>query len=82
MFRAFSEPELLLQWLGPDNLNGFKQAGIAIGPGQQPPSAVPDGVVAVVGYANRILIAAYIGWLLFVSNVFLKTARTRQLSAV
>ena len=63
-------------------INGFKQAGIAIGPGQQPPSSVPDGVVAVVGYANRILIAAYIGWLLFVSNVFLKTARTRQLSTV
>jgi hypothetical protein len=63
-------------------INGFKEAGIAIGPGQQPPSAVPDGVVAVVGYANRMLIAAYIGWLLVVSNVFLKRARTRELSAI
>lgn len=50
---------------------GFKNAGIAIGPDQKPPTSVPDGVVAVVGYANRILIATYIYWLLFVANKYI-----------
>jgi hypothetical protein len=41
---------------------GFKNAGIELGPGRKPPSAVPDGVVAIVGYANRILICAFMFW--------------------
>jgi Protein of unknown function (DUF998) len=53
-------------------INGFKNAGIIIGPDQKPPAVLPDGVVALAGYANRILIVAYIFWLLFVSNNYLK----------
>jgi hypothetical protein len=56
---------------------GFKNAGIVMGPGQKPPSSVPDGVVAVVGYANRILIAAYIYWLLFVANKYIDILKSK-----
>jgi hypothetical protein len=62
-------------------INGFKQAGIELGPGQQPPPSVPEGVVAVVGYVNRILIAVYIGWLLFVSSALLKIGGLKSLTA-
>ena len=56
---------------------GFKNAGIALGPGQKPPTSVPDGVVAIVGYANRILIAAYIYWLLFVANKYINILESK-----
>jgi len=53
-------------------ITGFKNAGIAIGPGQKPPAALPQGVTGLVGYANRLLILVFISWLLFVSDRFLK----------
>jgi len=53
-------------------ITGFQNAGIIIGPGQKPPAVLPDGVVALVGYANRILIVVYMFWLLFVSNNYRK----------
>jgi amino acid transporter len=56
---------------------GFKNAGIAIGPGQKPPTSVPDGVIAIVGYANRILIVAFIYWLILVSNNYLKISKAK-----
>ncbi|MEJ1241015.1 DUF998 domain-containing protein [Chryseolinea sp. T2] len=59
-------------------INGFKEAGIVLGPSQKPPASVPVGVVALVGYANRLLIAAYIGWLLLVSSVLLNIYKLRS----
>jgi hypothetical protein len=56
---------------------GFKNAGFAIGPGQKPPLALPNGVTGLVGYANRILIIAYLFWLLFVANNYLKIFKTK-----
>jgi len=58
-------------------ISGFKNAGITLGPGQKPPSSVPDDVVAVVGYANRILIAAYIYWLIFVANKYINILKSK-----
>ena len=60
-------------------INGFKQAGFVLGPGQQPPESVPDGVVAVVGYANRILIAAFMGWLLLVGSVYIRLTKRQAI---
>jgi len=57
-------------------ISGFRAAGIILGPGQKPPSSVPDGVVAVVGYANRILIATYIYWLIFVANRYINILKS------
>jgi hypothetical protein len=58
---------------------GFKSAGIAIGHGQQPPSSLPEGVIGVAGYANRILIACYIAWLLFVARNYVRIAKANAL---
>ncbi len=49
-------------------MSGFKNAGIPMGPGATPPDRVPDGVIALAGYANRLLVATYIGWLMIVAN--------------
>lgn len=52
-------------------MSGFKKAGIPMGPNAKPVEAVPDGVIALAGYANRILIFSYILWTLLIANLFL-----------
>jgi len=47
---------------------GFSKAGIPMGQGQVPPTEVPDGVIAIIGYVNRLLIAVFVGWLLLVAR--------------
>jgi hypothetical protein len=54
-------------------INGFRQAGIHIGPGQKPPASLPDGVIGIVGYANRLLILVYILWLTIVAIRYKKS---------
>ncbi|PKL85930.1 MAG: hypothetical protein CVV22_05200 [Ignavibacteriae bacterium HGW-Ignavibacteriae-1] len=49
-------------------MSGFQNAGIQMGPDSPPPSHVPDGVVALVGYVNRILILVDIFWLIYVAK--------------
>lgn len=51
-------------------ISGFKNAGIQMGPDATPPDHVPDGVIALAGYANRLLVISYITWLLVVANHF------------
>ena len=53
-------------------ISGFQKAGIPIGEGIEPPKSVPDGVIALNGYANRILIFAYIYWLILIAKTYLK----------
>jgi hypothetical protein len=52
---------------------GFKKAGIAMGPNAAPLERVPDGVVALGGYANRLLVLCYVGWLIVVGRAALST---------
>lgn len=52
-------------------LSGFKKAGIAMGQNVEPPSHVPAGVVALNGYANRLLVCCYILWVVVVSKTYL-----------
>ena len=52
---------------------GFKKAGIAMDQNAEPPERVPDGVVALGGYANRLLIVCYVGWLMVIAGAFLST---------
>lgn len=40
----------------------FKKAGIPMGPDFAPPASVPKGVIALAGYANRLLVLAYLFW--------------------
>ncbi|HEY6172516.1 MAG TPA: hypothetical protein VIX80_09690, partial [Candidatus Kapabacteria bacterium] len=49
-------------------MNGFKNAGIELGPDSPVPTHVPDGVIALVGYVNRSLILVDILWLIFAAK--------------
>jgi Protein of unknown function (DUF998) len=49
-------------------MTGFQNAGIEMSPDSPPPSKVPDGVIALVGYVNRLLIIVDILWLIFVAK--------------
>jgi hypothetical protein len=51
-------------------ISGFKKSGLPMGPDVTPPERVPDGVIALAGYANRLLIICYIGWLVVIANSF------------
>jgi hypothetical protein len=52
-------------------MNGFKQAGVPMGPGATPPDAVPSGVVAVAGYFNRLLVICNTAWIMLMAYVYL-----------
>ena len=52
-------------------MSGFKKAGISMGPNEEPPKVVPDGVIALNGYANRLLIVCYVFWLIVIARTYL-----------
>ena len=52
-------------------MNGFKQSGIPMGPGATPPDTVPDGVIAVAGYFNRLLVVCNMAWVMVMGYVYL-----------
>jgi hypothetical protein len=56
-------------------ITGFQNAGIEVGEGNKPPESVPDGVIAVAGYANRLFIIAYNVWLILVAKTFIATQK-------
>lgn len=50
---------------------GFKKAGTPMDPNAAPLDRIPDGVIALGGFANRLLVLCYIGWLIVIAWVFL-----------
>ena len=50
-------------------MSGFKQAGVPMGPGATPPDAVPEGVIAVAGYFNRLVVVCYTAWIMLMAYV-------------
>jgi hypothetical protein len=50
---------------------GFKKSGIPMDKNAPPPDKVPDGVIALGGYANRLLVLCYILWLIVIVNISL-----------
>jgi hypothetical protein len=48
---------------------GFKKSGIPMGPDIPPPTSVPNGVIALAGYANRLLVVAYLFWVALVAAI-------------
>lgn len=52
-------------------MNGFKQAGVPMGPGATPPDHVPPGVIAVTGYFNRLLVVCNTAWVMMMAYVHL-----------
>ena len=51
-------------------ISGFKNSGIPMGPNAEPPKFVPPGVIALAGYANRLLVICYVGWLIVVAGSY------------
>lgn len=52
-------------------MNGFKEAGMPMTKDSPPPETVPQGVIALAGYANRILVLCYSGWVILMAKIFL-----------
>jgi hypothetical protein len=52
-------------------MNGFKQAGIQMGPEATPPDTVPPGVIAIAGYFNRLLAVCNTAWIMVMAYVYL-----------
>lgn len=50
-------------------MSGYKKTGLPMGPGVEPPKALPKGVIGVNGYFNRLLVFCYILWLVVMANV-------------
>lgn len=57
-------------------MNGFKQAGIPMGPDATPPDKVPPGVIAVTGYFNRLLVICNTAWVMTMAYVYLMVSDT------
>ena len=51
--------------------SGFKKAGIAFDKSSPPPSEVPKGVIALSGYANRLLVFCYIFWVIYIAYLLI-----------
>ena len=51
--------------------NGLKKAGIAFGPDQEPLTTIPETVIGVNGYANRLLVLSYIIFNIIISLLFI-----------
>ena len=52
---------------------GLKKAGIPMNKDAPPLENMPEGVIAVSGYANRLLVLCYIVWLIVMANTYLSS---------
>ena len=55
-------------------MNGFKKAGMEMGPNMPPPDSVPEGVTAIAGYFNRLLVVCYAGWTMLMAYFYILSA--------
>lgn len=51
--------------------SGFKKAGYPMGPDVEPPEKLPEGVIPLAGYANRLLVLCYHIWPILVASIAL-----------
>jgi len=49
--------------------SGFKKAGYPMGPDVEPPKKLPEGVIPLAGYANRLLVLCYLIWAILVASI-------------
>jgi hypothetical protein len=47
--------------------SGFKKAGISWDKDSTPPATLPDGIIALGGYANRLLVLCYVLWVIYIA---------------
>jgi len=51
---------------------GFKKAGIVMDKNTPPPTELPKGVIAIAGYANRLLVSCFIAWTIYIAYLLLQ----------
>ncbi len=51
-------------------MSGFKKAGMQMTRDTPPPEKLPEGMTAWAGYANRLLVLCYVGWLIVAALCF------------
>lgn len=51
--------------------SGFKKAAVPFGPNIAPPEILPQGVIGINGYMNRLLIVVYILWCILIAKIYL-----------
>jgi hypothetical protein len=51
--------------------SGFKKAGVAWDKDSPPPTEVPKGVIALGGYANRLLVFCFIFWEIYIAYLLI-----------
>jgi hypothetical protein len=52
-------------------MNGFKNAGMPMGPDATPPDRVPNGVIAIAGWLNRLVVICNIMWVMLMGWVWM-----------
>jgi hypothetical protein len=52
-------------------ISGFKKSGLPMGPDVKPPEKLPEGVIGINGYFNRLLVVCYIGWVMLIAFIFI-----------
>lgn len=52
--------------------SGFKKAGITWDKDAPPPAEIPKGVIALGGYANRLLVFCYLFWSMYIGYLLIK----------
>lgn len=52
-------------------MTGYKKSGLPMGPDMKPPEKLPEGVIGINGYFNRLLVVCYIGWVMIIAFIFL-----------
>ena len=53
--------------------SGFKKAGVAWDKDSPPLTEVPEGVIALVGYANRLLVFCFIFWEIYIAYLLINS---------
>lgn len=51
--------------------SGFKKAGYPMGKDAPAPEKLPEGVIGVSGFANRLLVLSYIVWVMIIDYIYL-----------
>lgn len=52
--------------------SGFKKAGVVYDKDSPPPAEVPAGVIALGGYANRLLVFSFVFWVMHVAYLLVQ----------
>lgn len=58
--------------------SGLKAAGVAYGPGAAPLTELPESVIGISGWANRLLVLCYLGFPIVIASIVLRIAELKK----